>query len=88
MLSTLSPDEVKDEMLARWLRWSEARLNEGEVSTLDASVRAFYLRISTARLPTENPRALTSAPSAPEEVDHRRCSALTGHSQTSVATWL
>ncbi|WP_155500070.1 hypothetical protein [Comamonas testosteroni] len=42
VLSTLSPDEVKDEMLERWLRWSEARLNEGDVSTLDTSVYAFY----------------------------------------------
>ena len=42
VLSTLSPDEVKDEMLERWLRWSEDRLNEGDVSTLDSSVYAFY----------------------------------------------
>lgn len=42
VLSTLSPDEVKDEILERWLRWSEDRLNEGDVSTLDTSVRAFY----------------------------------------------
>lgn len=42
VLSTLSPDEVKDEMLERWLRWSEDRLNEGDVSTLDTSVYAFY----------------------------------------------
>lgn len=42
VLSTLSPDEVKDEMLEHWLRWSEDRLNEGDVSTLDTSVREFY----------------------------------------------
>lgn len=42
VLSTLSPDEVKDEILERWLQWSEDRLNEGDVSTVDTSVRAFY----------------------------------------------
>ena len=42
VISTLSPHEVRDEMLARWLRWSEDRLNEGDVSTLGTSVRAFY----------------------------------------------
>ena len=42
VISTLGPDEVKDEILERWLRWSEDRLNEGDVSALDTSVRAFY----------------------------------------------
>lgn len=42
VISTLKPEEVKDEMLARWLRWSEDRLEEGDIPTRDTAVRLFY----------------------------------------------
>ena len=42
VISTLKPEEVKDEMLARWLQWSDERQDERDIPTLDASVQQFY----------------------------------------------
>ena len=49
-------------MLARWLRWSEDRLNEGDVSTLGTSARAFYeslLPVCALKIHAPYPQPLT-----------------------------
>ncbi|MFD2756406.1 hypothetical protein [Comamonas terrae] len=45
VIGKLDASSVKDEFLARWLRWSEDRADQGDMPTFDTAVRMFHAQL-------------------------------------------